>query len=363
MNDLFEYLAWRGDIPFEALGPVNADFAVFCSLSYIPFNGIAGSRAGGRFISLGEAAERVLEKAETDKDQIIFHLPDDRKLLRAVIDSPRYSRIKLGYYVDTFNVNIQEQFSAMTFILPTGDMVVSFRGTDGTIIGWKEDFNMGFMDILPSQKDAVNYLENLADTRRGGIYICGHSKGGNLAMFASAFSDKKVQERIIAVRSLDGPGFKKEMLSEPGFKNVVKKTISFVPQYSIVGLILEHRGKCRVVHSFAKGAKQHDIYSWEILRGEFVEGESLSRSSILAKKAINNWVTKMPDESRKKLIEGLFEIVGTAQVDTLEDLFKAKNRLTVMRNYKKLDDETRALLSETGRIFMSSMRKKGSEQE
>ena len=362
MNNLFEYLSWRGDIPFEAVGPVNADFAVFCSLSYIPFETIVGTRASGRFIALGDAAGKVLEKANNGKDKVVFHLPDDRELLRVIIASPRFSRIRIGYYLEIFNTDRQEQFCAMTFILPTGDMVVAFRGTDGTIIGWKEDFNMGFMDTLPSQTDAVEYLKTLAKARSGNLYLCGHSKGGNLAMYAAAFSDGAVQDRIIAIRSLDGPGFKKQVIASAGFRNVSRKIITFMPQYSIVGLILEHTEKSVTVHSFAKGLKQHDIYSWEICGSDFVKSEELSKSSVLANKAINSWITDMSDESRRKLTDGLFEIVESAQVDTLEELFEAKNLIAVRKNYGRLDSETKALLSETGRIFMNSVRRKSKKK-
>ena len=308
-------------------------------------------------MKLQEAAGRVLERLGKDGERVETHHPADRELLLAVTVSPRFAELKIGHYVEIFNAEKQEQFCAVTFLLPGGDMMVAYRGTDKTIIGWKEDFNMGFMDALPSQIDALEYLKELAVARTGRFFLCGHSKGGNLAMYAAAFADPAVQERIAAVRSLDGPGFKKQITSLPGFKNVVRKMSSFVPPNSVVGLILEHKEKCRVVNSFAKGSKQHDLYSWEIRRGEFAEGEAVAGSGQTTNRAINNWITKMSDESRRKLTDGIFEIIEAAQVGTLEELFEAKNLVTIMMNYGRLDDETKALLAETGRIFMDSLRK------
>lgn len=389
MHDVFEYLEWRGDIPFDTLGPVNADYAVFCSLSYVPFDGIVegfatdggssskrnisdpGQISGaadatgtgdviGGFIGLDIAAQKVIDIAGQPGHTVRFHLEDDLKLLERVKETERFGRIMIGGYKDIFDQNMQEQFCAMTFVLPGGDAVVAFRGTDGTIIGWKEDFNMGFMDELPSQKDAVRYLNLASQMVEGKIYVCGHSKGGNLAMFAAAFADRAVQDRIVAVRSLDGPGFKKQTVNTPGFLRVIDRMETFMPQSSIVGLVLEHAETNHVIHSFAKGSKQHNIYSWSISGGIFTEEAGLSESSIRANKAINKWIEKMSDEDRMKLTDGIFELVSQTEAETLEELFEPKNLFSVMKKIGKLDDKTKELIGETGRIIMNAYREKSS---
>ena len=384
MHDLFEYLYWRGDIPFTVLGPVNADYAVFCSLSYIPYECVfesqgkrrgsspekdpsdlgnvftEGSEASG-FIRLDTAARMVLKTSGSKGNSLSYHLEEDPVLLEKIMESERFGEVLVGGYVNIFDPDMQEQFCAMTFLLPNGDIVVTFRGTDGTITGWREDFNMGFMDELPSQRDAIRYL-NLAgqkfdrpnDSR---IYVCGHSKGGNLAMYAAAFADKAVQDRIAAVRSLDGPGFKKRILSRRGFERILDRTESFMPQSSIVGLLLEHREKNRVIHSFAKDTKQHNVYTWSISGGDFTEETSLSESSIRANRAINKWIEKMSDEDRMRLTDGIFVLFEETEVETLSELFEAKNLFAVMKNIRKMDDKTKELIGETGRIIMKAYRK------
>ena len=140
--------------------------------------------------------------------------------------------------------------------------------------------------------------------------------------------------------------------------SVLDRMESFIPQSSIVGMLLEHREKTRIVHSFAKGSKQHDIYSWSISGGSFTEEEGLTAASIRVNKAIDCWAEGMSEEKRMKLTEGLYEIVETTHAETLEELFEAKNLYIVLKKMGQLDDETRELLGETGRIIMRSLREK-----
>ena len=299
MRNLFEYLENTGAVPF---GPqANADYAVFCRLSYIPFAGIVPADEKGGYVSLADAAEQVIKLADTNGDGRKYHLPADAKLLGEVIRSKRYSELKLGHYVEIFNTARQEQFCAMTFLIPDGGCVVVYRGTDGSIIGWKEDFNMGFMDELPSQKDAVAYINDTPADAARKLYVCGHSKGGNLAMYASAFAEETVQQHIAAVKSLDGPGFRDGITGTEGFMRVLDRMESFIPQSSIVGMLLEHKERIHIIHSCAKGSKQHDIYSWDITGDDFTEDEGLTSTSLMVNKAINSWAEDMPEEKRMKL--------------------------------------------------------------
>ncbi|MCR5330214.1 MAG: DUF2974 domain-containing protein [Lachnospiraceae bacterium] len=357
MNNLFDYLDWRGDISFASVEPVNADYAVFCSLSYIPFDGVLPDTSKEGFVPLRDAAVKVLELMKKRGKKPGYHLPGDEKLLNRVAGSERFGKLEAGCYVNIYDPVKQEQFSAVTFMLPDGSMVVTFRGTDGTIVGWKEDFNMGFMEELPSQKEAVGYVNRLARDNSGKMYLCGHSKGGNLAMYAAAFAHKDVQERIVAVRGLDSPGFKDSTTGRRGFTRVVDRMETFIPQSSIVGLLLEHKEKYRVVYSSAKGRKQHNIYTWGILGGDFVGEKSLSGSGIRTNEAINSWITDMSDEKRMKLTDGIYEIIEATQAETLDELFEAKNLFTVMKNLGKMDEETKELVAETGRIIRNSRKK------
>jgi len=357
MHDIFDYIEWRGDISFSQVPPGDADFAVLSCLAYAPFDGVVPSKAELKPVGLNKAAERVLKLVSEKKDGRVFHLEDDEKLLAKIADAPRFKELRAAYYVNKFSEKEEEQFCAVTFIFPDGNICVVFRGTDGTIIGWKEDFNLGFLEQLPSQKDAADYLKNAAKVigKDGGIYVCGHSKGGNLAMYAASFAGADVCRHIIAVRNFDGPGFKDNILESSGFKRILPKTMTLLPQSSLVGILLGHKEPYKVVHSTAPGRKQHELYTWAVLRGGFVEESKLSEPSVVASKAMGDWVSQMSDDERMKLTDGLFEILKETDAVTIEDLKEGRNLLTVLKNLGKLDPETRALLGQTGRIIGESV--------
>ncbi|MCR5685641.1 MAG: DUF2974 domain-containing protein [Lachnospiraceae bacterium] len=357
MHDIFDYMEWRGDIPFSQVPPNDVDFAILCCLSYVPFDGVVPGEGSREPVTLKNAAERVMERSSDPGDGRTFHLRDDAKLLEMAVEAPRFSELKLTGYTNVFSEKEEEQFCAMTFIFPDGTPVVVFRGTDGTIIGWKEDFNMGFLEQLPSQKDAVDYLEKTAGEYGNGhdIYVCGHSKGGNLAMYAAAFSKTDIQKRIRAVRNFDGPGFKDNILQSTEFIAVKDRIMTLMPQSSMVGILLGHKEPYRVVHSTAQTRKQHELYTWAVYRSDFMEESRLSESSVVAGKAMSDWITQMSDEERMKLTDGIFEILKGTDAVTIDELKEGRNLLTLARSLGKLDPETRALLGQTGRILGESV--------
>ena len=232
--------------------------------------------------------------------------------------NPRFADIEMSGFVNRIDTGSQKQFCAMTYRLPTGDIVVNFRGTDDTIVGWKEDFNMGFMSELPSQKDAVEYLSEAAGAfPRSKLYVCGHSKGGNLAMYSAFFCSAKVQRRIVSVRNLDGPGFIEEVLEKEGPKGILGRTKTYVPQSSVVGMLLSHEEPYHVVHSTNYALMQHKLNSWEIRRGEPVGDEGTTNSSQLIDRTLKQWVSEMSIEQRGKLIDGIYEVVSTADAKSV----------------------------------------------
>lgn len=211
---------------------------------------------------------------------------EDQQLLTQLLQSPRYADILLDGYENIFDPVRQEQFAALTLHLPDGSAAVAFRGTDGTLVGWKEDFNMAFSTVVPAQLDAVRYLSDVAERTQGGIYLCGHSKGGNLAVYAAAFCAPEVQQRILGVRNFDGPGFTQQVLSQTGFARILPRVRTYLPRSSVVGMLLEHEEAFTIVESRSVGIYQHNVYQWEIARGGFVELQQLSASSHLMDRAL-----------------------------------------------------------------------------
>ena len=281
----------------------------------------------------------------------------DDRLSEMIKDSPRFAGLEICGFTNRIDTEQQKQFCAMTFVLPTGDIVVTFRGTDKTIVGWKEDFNMGFMIELPSQKDAVGYLNEVAKKfNNAGIYVCGHSKGGNLAMYSSFFCRSGVQKRIIGVRNLDGPGFIEEVLEKDGPQGILDRTKTYVPQSSVVGMLLSHEEPYHVVHSTNTALMQHQLNSWKIRRGEPVEDEKTTNSSRVIDRTLKQWVSEMPIEQRGKLIESCYEVVEKAGVTTLEELVSGKSTVAMIKAIGKMDDEKKVLIRTAYRMLKKSLK-------
>ena len=158
-------------------------------------------------------------------------------LLRAMSESPRWRNLRVGAYVDEFDAETTKQFSACVFELGNGTLYVAFRGTDSSIVGWKEDFMMAFRRPVASQEAAACYLTELADHWAGPIMVGGHSKGGNLAIYAAMNADAKVQNRIRHIYSLDGPGFPSEIVTSPAYRRIQPKVTKIMPTIDELGTI------------------------------------------------------------------------------------------------------------------------------
>lgn len=353
MGSVFDYLDWRGDISIKSVGINDIDMVIFCCLSYLKWDDIVPAEPG-RMISVSEAARIYSSFTDGEREKRPFHVEGDEELLKALVNSRRFAEVRAGSFVDRFDKETQKQFSAITFLLPTGDKVVAFRGTDRTLIGWKEDFNMGFLDELPSQREAVGYLEAVAPYVLKKLYVCGHSKGGNLALYASAFCSRSVRRRIAAVRNFDGPGFTNRVLATNEFLSVRDRMKTFMPQGSLVGILLEHTEDYRVVKSNAQFMKQHNLYSWEMLGGGFVECGELTESSRIIDAALQKWVSDMTAEQREKLVDGLYSVFEATGAEEIHDVISGKNTLTMIGAYGKLDQETKDLVTKACRLFVEA---------
>ena len=368
MQNVLEYLKWRGDIPFSAFSYCEADYLVFAQFSYMPLAGIVSS-AFRPEITMGEAARALYTRLTGEKEPSILDLEENLVFLRRIIESPRFSALYVSGFVEIFDKEAQEQFSAVSFTVPDEkspdgySLTVAFRGTDSTLIGWKEDLNMAFSDAVPSQLDAVKYLESAASAFSvGPLYVCGHSKGGNLAVYAAAFCDRSVQERIVAVRSLDGPGFLPEVIERDGFRRITGRTVTVVPQSSVVGILLEHAEEFTVVRSYATVTPyQHDPYTWMIDRCGYVTVENLTQSSRYLDETLSRWVSDMSPEMRETLINGLFGIVEQTGAEDVRELFSGKNLIVMLRALRKLDPETAKVIGKAISLLRVRRKSVGTE--
>ncbi len=234
----------------------------------------------------------------------------------------------------------------MTLFLPNNKIFISYRGTDNTIIGWKEDLNMFFKSHTPSEVSALKYLEDVASTHFGKIILCGHSKGGTLAMYAGILAKPSTKKRIIKIYNNDGPGLPDEIIETDNYSSMVNKIETFIPQDSVFGLLLNHKEKSSVVKSTAKGLLEHDIYSWQIAGKNFIKLENTTEISKLINKMIKNWFKDIDPEKREKTIEVIFEVIFSTNIENFRDLKKDwfNHAKTILNSYKGIDNETKKIV-------------------
>ena len=254
MANILDYLDWRGDLTL-AQDPFNeVDNLILAELSFVDFGGIVPGPGEGRAVPLWKAAEAYFAKTEGRPIDMGVLVPNQiPELLRRTAASPRFRDMKLNGFVDHLDTVKAEQFAALAAECGDGTVYLSFRGTDDTLAGWKEDFYLSCMREVPAQKMAVAYTEAMAHQYpRIKLRLGGHSKGGNLAVWAGVFCPTAVQRRIAAVWSNDGPGFHEDILSQPRHIRLAERIHTIVPKSSVVGMLLEHEEDYRCQMNFVE---------------------------------------------------------------------------------------------------------------
>ncbi len=326
MGTLFDYIDWRGDLSFTESPMNEVDGLIFSLISYLDFDGIVTDSHANEGVPLRAVANSFFAKyPDPKKIPLGLIVPKDIiKLFRYVKESRRFSAVGMRAYVNQIDTASQMQFSAISFLVEDGSIAVTYRGTDDTIVGWKENFNMSFMPVIPAQKAALSYLEAAATHFRGAIRVLGHSKGGNLSVYAATRASKAVKARFLTVYSFDGPGFGKGFLNDPEYLAVKPMIKAFVPESSVVGMLLEHDEGYTVIKSRQIGLWQHDGMSWEIHGPSFVYLQKVSDGSRRLDRNLNEWIQKMTPDQREQFVDALFQILTSKDAMTLSDLVAVK---------------------------------------
>lgn len=344
MANIIDYVKWRGDLSLKASEFNEIDSLILNRFSYFPLDSIIKEN---EIISIKELSRRF--EAE-DKENLRILWKDDAELFPIMGKSERFGNMQALEYVNKIDPETEKQFSAVTVILPDETIYVSYRGTDNTLIGWKEDFNMSFRSHIASQKAAKEYLENVAKQYPNKkIRIGGHSKGGNLAVYAAIFANSKIQKRIINVYNNDGPGFNEDIVNTNEYKNIIEKVITYIPQDSIFGMLLNHEEKYTVVQSTAKGVMEHDVYSWQVIGKDFVVLKEVTNGSKFIDKTIKNWLKDLDLNTREQVIDIIFEVINSTEARTIADLKLSlmKNAKTILSSYSHIDSENKKMITAT----------------
>ena len=271
--------------------------------------------------------------------------------------SKRFGDLQLCYYEQQIDHQAEKQFAAVTIALEKDVHYISYRGTDFTVTGWKEDFNMTFRTGVPAQQEAVRYLKQVAQKTKGKLYIGGHSKGGNLATFAAAFAGLKIQQRIVAVYNNDGPGFLEDVIDSAGYQAIYEKIQTFIPQTSLFGMMLEHAEPFTILESSEYFVMQHDPYSWKVLGPDFIYLEKVTASSRFLDQTIRGWLASLTPEQREQFVDTMFELLTVEEADTLQDLGKIwlTNTGDMLKTLRNVDEETANMIRQTLKLLAQNM--------
>ncbi len=346
-DTILDYLIEYGDVPLSELPMSDVDSLILCQLSYLKFEGVVpGIKEDVASVSIQEVAE-VADEAVLFADE--RYEKENRMLWERLLESKRFGQMKLNCYVNIVEKEWETQFSAVTYLLEDGTVYVAFRGTDETLVGWKEDFNMIHLQPVPGQSYAVKYLNQVTERIRQPLYVGGHSKGGNLAIYSAMNCRPEVRDKILRIYNMDGPGFRQETLEECGYDKIADRVVKILPHSSFFGMLFEWDTRFQVVESNRFGLMQHDPFSWQVVDGKFVSLPQVQEKVSNMDHAVTDWLMQLEKEQAKRFIDTLFNMVGAAQADDLITLAAnpTKSLKMVMAAYKDVDDETKEMLKYT----------------
>ena len=344
MSTIFDYLDYVAydsiyDRPFKEL-----DVLALTELTYLPFDRIVPqgdtTNIEVRLSDAVELVDRTTDFIVTDQH---LQLVDD------LASSKRFKNIKLLNYVNEYDPDVQKQFAAMTYRLTMDVYLVVFRGTDDTLIGWKEDFHMTYMDHVPAQRRAASYLQNvMKEFPKGRFLVAGHSKGGNLATYACSYLPDQLSEQVHAIYCYDAPGLNKSIIKTEGYQRIAHLIHRFVPQGSIVGMMLEVPEPTTIVKSRAFGGfAQHDAFTCMVEKDGFVTLDQTNPDSQQMVQTLKQWVQEVPDSQLKKFFDTFFGLFLDAGITSINDLMNLKNFSKIkdiFQNTQDLDPTEREML-------------------
>ena len=329
------YIKKFGKFAFEERPFNHVDALVLCELSMFSFESVLGD---------DESIQLKDLDLENHIKEMVYDSPDRRfnkNQIRAMVESPRYRDLAVKYIRREFSIELVNQFYAITIVFPNGDFFVSFRGTDISMIGWKEDFLLATQDTFLAQHQALEYLKDVINKEKGDFYIGGHSKGGNVAFYSALHLNEEESKRVKEIYSFDGPGIKKDIKELPGYPYVIDKMIKFRTHNNMIGSMYNQFDKYKVVHSPGLLFGGHDVYYWQVSSktGDFVYAKDVSSVSKRYMKRFMNWVESLPVEDRKLATDTLFVVFHDC--NDIYDLAKywVKDLINIKKSLKHYSQE------------------------
>ena len=320
MNGIKDYLLWRGDLPFCGAAPVNdVDLLIFSQLAHAPFEKLSGRT--GTLLSLRDAlfdeesARMICREGGMGRERL--------GLWQEMKEGSRFAGARLLRFDSAFDAGSEMQFAAALF--SAGDTAVAaFRGTDGTLTGWKEDLNLCFAEWVPSQMRALSFLNEAAELCAreglGRLRVCGHSKGGNLAMYAAAACLKTVRDGILSVTAFDAPGVNEKVRATAGWEEMLPKLRLYIPESSIIGLLLDTGAPKQIVDSDSVSIMQHNPFNWHVMGTGLVLTKETTRSSRYVDQVLDEFLSGLSFDRRRDMVEAVYDVLCVCEVKKVKDL-------------------------------------------
>lgn len=353
MANMYDYFRWRGDLSILQDGFNELDNLVLSYFSYVQVDQIFETSPKD-MLTIREISDLFFEiHAQEELDQDRSFIKSAPYVMREMAKTVRYKDLLVGHYINEVDVEQNLQFSAMEIILPDKTSFVAYRGTDDSIIGWKEDFYLSTMQVN-AQKKAVEYLNKIGKKRGKLLRVGGHSKGGNLAIYAAATCNKAVKERILAIYCNDGPGFHKDFIESQDYLSVEDRIHRYIPEECIIGMLMHHTRKPVIIQSNAKNIMQHDPLSWQMEGAQFLYADDVTAAAKVAKQSIESWLESIPNEERAPFVEDVFSVLEAPGAETLTELYRGgiHSIQAMVKQMNQLSPDTREKISQLFNGYM-----------
>lgn len=332
MKSILDYMEWRDDLTLKQVKPGIIDYFILSLITIIDFRNVIDNNTK---ITL-EGLCKLYFDNNPNIEKLGLIIPNQIiKLVKMVGSSIRFKDVEVENYICDISIEEEKQFSAMTFILPN-EIFVGFSGTDDTIIGWKENLDMLYKEFIPAQVDAINYLNEIKTENK--IKCGGHSKGGNLALVSSIYTKKTIEK----VYCFDSPGVNKKIYESEEYRNILSKVVTILPDTSVIGRMFNIPEEVKIVKSNQNGVYQHDPFSWEINKNDFVYLDKPNIESIEIQNKVKEIIDEMSLEEKKGFSNSVYKILKGTNNYALLDL--EGKVLTLIKGYFQLPKEDKAYL-------------------
>lgn len=351
VTTVFDYLRWRGDLTFAQDAFNEVDNLILCIIAYLNFRRFPElrSRDADKAVLMSDIVPRMTAEDEQQGLSPNNYIP----LMKLAAESCRFAPVRLFGYETVRDETREMQLDALSFLLPDGTLFCAFMGTDRSLVGWKENLNLSYMDAVPAQIGAVEYVEDMAwRCPERPVRIGGHSKGGNLAAYAAIHIPEALQARMLDAYNNDGPGFRRDVTDTAEYRRIAAKLHTYIPAASIVGVLLEHTEDYTVVASSSRAIMQHEPLTWGVLGSRFIRQEARSEFGKASDDVVREWLASLSPQEREKFSNALFDMFtqgGTVQ--SLEDV-----RQSELLRRLAADEKQKGIVSEALRRLMADVK-------